>query len=208
MENSFQTSFIPKKPITSGVADKAPRSFLLVVAIFFLIISIVGSLGLFIYKNYLTKNKATLSGSLAVVRDTFEKDTIDELSLFDNRTKNAKQILNGHIILSPVFTRLGEVTIPSVQYTSFDYTNENNSFVVAIKGSARDYRSIALQADAFNSPSGQVFKNIIFSNLIKSKDNSITFDLEFSIDPNLLSYEKNNLSNSIPLTDNLGSYIQ
>lgn len=208
MENSFQTSFIPKKPITSGVPDKAPKSFLLIIAIFLLVFSILGALGLFVYKNYLVKHKNALSSSLAIVRDTFEKDTIDELSLFNNRTENAKQILNNHIILSPLFTRLGEITIPTVQYTSFNHNTDTNGFHVVINGAARDYRSIALQSDAFNSPKGQVFKNVVFSNLTKDKNNSINFDLEFYVDPTLLSYEKNNLLGTTPLSSGVSNNTQ
>ncbi|MFA6251145.1 MAG: hypothetical protein WC603_00760 [Candidatus Paceibacterota bacterium] len=197
MENSFQTSFIPKKPITSAVSDKAPRSLLLIIAIFLLVVSALGSLGLFVYKNYLTKHKESLSSSLAVVRDTFEKETVDELSLFNKRTETAKQILNNHIVLTPLFTRLGEITIPSVQYTSFSHMTTDKGFVVRIDGLARDYRSIALQADAFNTPKGQVFKDVIFSEIVKDKSNKISFKVEFSVDPTLLSYEKNSLIEKI-----------
>jgi hypothetical protein len=194
MENSsFQTSFIPKKPITSTVSNKAPRSFLLIIAIFLLIVSVLGSVGLFFYKNYLTKHKESLSASLAVVRDTFEKDTIDELSLYNKRTETAKLILNNHIVLSSLFTRLGEITIPSVQYTGFDHETNDGGFLVKISGVARDYRAIALQANAFNTTKGQSFKNVVFSNLLKDKNNSISFNLEFNVDPALLSYEKNSI---------------
>jgi len=199
MENTFQTSFIPKKPITSNVSDKTPKSFLSIIAIFLLIISVLGSLGLFFYKNYLTKHKDSLSSSLAVVRDTFEKNTIDELSLFNERTETAKQILNSHIVLSPMFSLLGQITIPSVQYTSFSQETNDSGFLVKIVGLARDYRSIALQSDAFNTPKGQSFKNVIFSNLTKDKNNNISFNLEFNVDPSLLSYEKSSLLSKVQL---------
>jgi hypothetical protein len=202
MENSFQTSFIPKKPITSSVSDKAPRSLLSIIAIFLLIVSILGSVILFLYKNYLTNHKETLSSSLSTIRDTFEKNTINELSLFSKRTEVVKQILNNHIVLSPMFTLLGEITIPSVQYTKFDQQTNDKGFLVRIEGLARDYRSIALQADMFNTPKGHSFKNVIFSNLTKDKNNNISFDIEFNVDPALLSYEKNSLLGQIQNSGN------
>jgi len=218
MENSFQTSFIPKKPIVSDSLNREPRSLFLWIATFLLIISIAASVLLFVYRIYLTKQKESSSASLLLTRDSFEKDTIDELELFDRRTESAKQILSNHIVLSPVFALLGEITIPSVQYTDFTQQTSKEEFLVNMKGVARDYRSIALQADMFNSARGRSFGDVLFSDLTKDKNNNINFNLKFSISPDLLSYEKNILldqgsaSNSdispSPLLEGLGDETQ
>ena len=191
MENSFQTSFIPKKPIISTSSKRESKSLFGIITTFLLIISIIGSLGMFLYKSYLINRRDSLATSLSSIRDTFEKGTIDELKLYDKRTSIAQQILNGHIVLSPTLTLLGEITIPSIQYTKFLQKDENNNFSILIKGVARDYRSIALQADMFNTEKGHLFKNVVFSNLIRNKNDNIDFDLEFNINPKLLSYRDN-----------------
>ncbi len=146
--------------------------------------------GLFFYKSYLTGQKKVLSDSLQRARATFEQDTINELELFDKRVSASKQVLNNHIVLSPMFALLGNLTIPSIQYTKFDHETTDKGFFVNISGIATDYRSIALQADAFNGAKGRSFKNVVFSNLTKDKNNHIVFDLNFTVDPSLLSYEK------------------
>lgn len=193
MDNTFQTSFIPKKPITSTVSTKTQRSLFSIIAIFLIIVSVILSAGLYAYKTYLNNQKEALSTSLLTIRDTFEKDTIEELEMFNKRTDIAKQILNGHIVLSPLFSLLSEITIPSVQYVKFDQETNEKGFLVKIEGVAKDYRSIALQADMFNTVKGRSFKNVVFSNLSKDKSGNVMFDLQFNVDPNLLSYEKNNL---------------
>jgi len=209
MENSFQTSFIPKKPMTSSVSEKEPRNFFSIITTFLLVISILISAGLFVYKIYLTKQQETLSSSLAITRDSFEKDTIDELELFDKRTESAKQILSNHVILSPMFALLGEITIPSIQYTNFEQKTDEQGFLVSTEGLARDYRSIALQADMFNSVKGRSFKNVLFSNLVKDKNNNISFNLKFNVEPDLLSYEKNDLlEQNNPLIQGLENQAQ
>lgn len=195
MENSFQTSFIPKKPITSGPLNKEPRNFFSLIAIFLLVFSIAVSGGLFLYKAYLVKQQKTLSESLVKTRDSFEKDTISELELFDRRTESAKKILSNHVVLSPVFSVLGEITIPSIQYTNFEIRNGIDGFAVNIEGLASDYKSIALQSDVFNSTKGNSFKNVLFSNLVKDKNNNISFNLKFNVKPGLISFEKNDLLN-------------
>lgn len=211
MENSFQTSFIPKKPVISSKINKTPKSLLLIILTFLLIVSVLASIGLFLYKNYLIKQKESYSTELSLVRESFEKGTIEELALFDKRTETAKDILNEHIVLSPVFVLLGQITIPSIQYTSFSHQNDENNFVVEIQGLAKDYRSIALQANMFNTEKSHSFENVLFYNLTKDKSNNIKFSLKFNVKPALLSYQNNLLSNetentvdpSNPLLDNI-----
>ncbi len=196
MENSFQTSFIPKKPITSTVLNKEPTSLLSIIAIFLLVISLIASGLLFLYKNNLIKQTESSSASLLEVRDSFEKNTIEELDLFNKRTEISKQVLKSHIILSPMFTLLGDITIPQIQYTRFEQETNGGGFYVKIEGLASDYRAIAIQSELFNSEKGHSFKNVVFSNLMKNKEknNNVTFDLEFTVDPGLLSYENSNSS--------------
>ena len=191
MENSFQTSFIPKKPIVSNNSVKVPKSFFSFISAFFLIVSIVASIGLFFYKTYLNKQIDSLSSSLALARDEFEKGTIDDLALFDKRTQTAKTILNSHIVLSPFFSLLSKITVPSIQYTGFNQETTETGFAFNLKGIAKDYGSIISQSNVLSGPDGASFQNVLFYDLSKNKDNNITFSLKFNIKPELLSYKKN-----------------
>ncbi len=193
MENSFQTSFIPKKPINATYVTKTPMNGLLVLAVIVFVIVIVAGVGLYFYKNYLIDQKNVLSESLNKISSTFEPETIKELEMFGNRTSTAKQVLQNHIVLSPMFEMLGALTIPQIQYTDFEHEMANGEFYVKISGLARDYKTIASQADVFSSEKGKYFRNLVFSNLEKDKSNYLNFDLEFIVDPVVLSYE-NNLS--------------
>lgn len=101
-----------------------------------------------------------------------------------------------------MFALLGEITIPSVQYTNFSQQTGADGFAVTIEGIARDYKSIVLQSDAFNTPKGSSFKNILFYNLTKDKSNNISFNLKFTVDPSLLSYKNNILPTNIQSLNN------
>lgn len=202
MENSFQTSFIPKKPIGADSSRfKDPTSIFLIIPIIILVISVVLSILLFAYKSILVKQESNLSASLLSIKGSFEQDTIKELNVFDNRTKIARDLLDNHFVFSPMFKLLGEITIPSVQYKKFDQQTTNKVSTINIEGIARDYRSIALQVDAFNTSKGSPFKEVVFSDILKDKSNNITFKLSFNVDPSLLSY-KNNKTTEVDMVDN------
>lgn len=196
MENSFQTSFIPKKPAIydSSIPSVARKTTSISIVVTFLVMLIVvgATVGLFFYKKYLLENKQQLSLSILKIKDSFDREAISTLELYDKKVQASSEILSKHIVLSPLFSLIGDLTLSSIQYTKFNHsTEENGIFVVKISGVARDYKSIALQADVFNIPKGKMFKDVVFSNLVKEKNNTVTFDLEFIVDPSLLSYEKN-----------------
>jgi hypothetical protein len=199
MENSFQTSFIPKKPMTMTARPfaKEPRSLFFYIALFLFIVSLLASGGLFLYKAYLNNQKDISSKSLSEVRGSFEKATIEELDLYDKRTNIITELLNKHIVLTPLFKLLEENTIPSIQYTNFEQKEIGGSYKVTINGLATDYRAIAMQADVFNTPKGQMLENVVFSNLEKTKNNNVSFDLEFNVNPSLLYYENNGLNQNL-----------
>ena len=61
----------------------------------------------------------------------------------------------------------------------------------------------------FNSSKGLSFKNVVFSNLVKDKNNNIAFDLKFNIDPALLSYNNSTaISNTTPTTSNKAPQVE
>jgi hypothetical protein len=203
MENSFQTSFIPKKSIvTAASSATAHTSGGLLTKISAAILVIVGLAagGLFLYNSYLVKQKAILSSSLIKVKDNFDKDTISELQLFDKRISASKDILSAHTVFSPVFGLLADLTIPSVQYTRFSESVGDKGFFISMSGVALDYKSVALQANAFNGSKGRYFKDVVFSNLSRDTNGTVSFDLNFSVDPALLSYEKNTLLEQAGMT--------
>jgi hypothetical protein len=205
MDNSFQTSFIPKAPIvgTTSVPIRSTKSLFSVVTFILLVLVILGSVGLFFYKNYLLSQIESLSASLVRAQGYFDAETINELDMYSKRSATAKTVLNNHIIISPLFALLSEITIPSIQYTSFDHKTSGDLFSVSISGIARDYRSVAIQAEVFNSSKGRYLKNVVFSNLNRDKSGYITFNLAFDVDKTLLSYQEDSVLKSKNPSENL-----
>ena len=68
--------------------------------------------------------------------------------------------------------------------------NEKNAKLVTVKmsGLAVGYRSVALQADLFSK--NKLFIDPIFSNLSLDNSGNVIFDLEFSVDPAFIDYDR------------------
>jgi len=193
MEPNFQTSFIPKKPIVKERATAArPVGFILVISILVLFAVLIITAGLYFYKGILTKNIADMENTLTLAKNRFEPSKITELQTLDKRLRAASTILGNHIVVTPIFEALSELTMKTVRYTKFNYTigadNKNSIINVQMSGVAIGYASIALQSDLLAK--NKNLKNPIFSNLTLDNNGNVVFDLTFSVDPSFVNYEQ------------------
>ncbi len=182
MEQNFQTSFIPKKPmIPETVASSRPISIFLIISLFILFTVLIATGGLYFYKISATKNIAT--------------SKITELQVLDKRLRASSEILANHIAVTPIFTALEVLTMKSVRYTKFTYEkgiDKNSPIKVSISGIAIGYRAVALQSDLFSQNKNLI--DPVFSNLTLDNSGNVLFDLQFSVDPSLLNYKQNLLA--------------
>ncbi|HYD90955.1 MAG TPA: hypothetical protein VEA37_05640 [Flavobacterium sp.] len=192
MEPSFQTSFIPKKPIIEH-RTSAPRtiSFFFIIAVFVLFTVIVATAGLYLYKGVLGKKLVQMDSNLTLAKNRFEPSKVTELQTLDKRLRSSNEILSKHVAITPIFEALGALTLPTVRYTKFDYhINEDGVMLVNMSGQAVGYRSVALQSDLFSTKEeARNFINPVFSNLTLDNSGNVLFDLEFSVDPSFVNYK-------------------
>jgi hypothetical protein len=212
MDQNFQTSFIPKKPIVEErVTSARPVGVLLLGSIFILFVVLLGTGGIYFYKINLNNNLTSMQTSLNNYKTNFEPSEITQLQVLDKRLQSATDILNNHIAISPVFAELENITMHTVRFTKFSYgatdasnstttvaattTSTNpNTIDIQMSGIATDYRSVALQSDLFNQDKN--FINPVFSNLTLDINGNVLFDLEFSVPLSFVNY-KQSLSTQI-----------
>ncbi len=194
MEQEFQTSFIPKKPLSEDRIKTRSSSvsfFNLIAIVIFL--GALAAAGSVYFLKVSTKEKIkTAQASLQKAKEEFELDTVNSLQHLDKRLEASKDLLSGHIVLSPIFADLSQYTLKTIQFTKFSYSlsgTTNRSVDIKMSGIARDYNALAYQADIFSNY--KYFKNPVFSNLSLNDKNQILFDLTFSVDENHIQYEKN-----------------
>lgn len=198
MEQNFQTSFIPKKPMLEerAVASR-PIGLLVIISIFILFAVLIASGGLYFYKGILTKNIAKMENDLNLAKNRFEPSKINQLQVLDKRLEASNTILSKHIAVSPIFQALQTLTMKTVRYTKFSYslgTEKDPKIMVKMSGQAVGYRSIALQSDLFKK--NKYLLDPVFSNLSLDEKGNVLFDLEFSVDPNFVDYKQMLLSES------------
>jgi len=198
MDQNFQTSFIPKKPIIKERAASArPVGVLLIISLFILFTVLLATGGLYFYKGIVTKNIVDMENTLTLAGNRFEPSRITELQILDKRLRAASEILSKHIAITPIFNALENLTMKSVRYTKFSYvlgTDKNATIDVKISGQAIGYRSVALQSDLFAKNKNLI--DPIFSNLTLDNSGRVLFDLEFSVDPSFVNYKQMLLTES------------
>jgi len=194
MEQDFQTSFIPKRPVAPVGGDFATEErrqgggLFMLIAIIIFVVSLLSAGGVFLYKSYLSTRIEETKASLERVRDIFEPKTITQLQVLDKRISAAETILKNHIAVSPILELLKSLTYPNIQYTNFSYvvSPATGDVDVEMKGVATGFDWVGLQADTFGR--NPHIKNPIFSNLVQDQFGRITFDLTFSVSRSFVTY--------------------
>jgi len=193
MEQNFQTSFIPKKPmIEERAVASQPVSLSTIISIFVFFTMLVATGALYFYNGILNKNIIQMENDLNLAKNRFEPSKIIQLQVLDKRLRASNEILSKHIATSPIFKALQSITMKTISYTKFGYDfnsdTKNPKIMVKMSGIALGYKSVALQSDLFTTNKNLI--DPIFSNLALDDKGNVTFDLEFSVDPDFVNYKK------------------
>jgi hypothetical protein len=198
MEQNFQTSFIPKKPLLKESAVYArPVNIFLIISLFIFVTILIVTGGLYFYKGIVVKKIADLENTLNLAKNRFEPSKVVELQVLDKRLKASSEILSKHITMTPIFGALEQITMKSVRFTKFSYdlgADDKAAISIQMSGIAIGYRSIALQSDLFAENKNLI--DPIFSNLVLDNSGNVTFDLEFSVDPSFVNYKQTLMTQS------------
>lgn len=198
MDNEFQTTFIPKKPLAeqrtptaSSAGSKRnakPLGIFSVVSVMLLIVAVVLAVGAFAYQRFLSTRITSLRTSLERAEKAFEPSLIVELQSLDTRLQTAESLLASHVAISPVFRLIEDATLPNVQYDSFDYSFEEGVAKVSMTGIAENYRTVAEQSLVLGE--NRFITDHIFSNFTLNTREQVVFDLDLVVSPELVLFEK------------------
>ncbi len=197
MDQQFQTSFIPKKPVVESrvTVSKASVSFLMIFATIVLVVAAIMLGGAYVYKIGQAKSRDSIQQYIVEKTNQIkaEEPTLREVTRIDKRLNAAEAVVRSHVLISPIFNRLRQLTLKSIQFTKFEFSNGKDSSStteVKMSGRANSYAAIANESDILTGANGTdtYFLNPIFSNLSLDDKARVSFDLTFRVDPDLVSY--------------------
>lgn len=194
MEQTFQTSFIPKKPIVEGdspVKESRPIGFFTIFAIFIFFLTIVIGGGMYFYQKTLEEKLVQLASDQKKADERFETSKKQELQLIDRRLNVANQVLAKHIAVSPIFNALSKITMKEVRFTNFSYdlgSGKGGTVKISLTGTTKNYEDVALQADLFSQEKN--FIDPVFSSVIPNEKGEIGFNVDFYVDPSFVDYKQ------------------
>lgn len=187
MSPNFQSSFIPKGPVTEEVFKKKKAGFVGVLVVSLFVSSIIISVAMYFYKNIVRSDIQNLELQLTDAEKNIDKKTISEMFQFSKKLDVARAIIFKHQVISKFLDSLASSTVSSVQFTGFSYGNlEDGKLLVNLRGKATSYASVALQENIFLQ--NKYFKSISFSNLTLADNGLVSFDLAILVDPQISAY--------------------
>ncbi len=191
MDPKFQSSFIPKKPLSEssralGPVSKNTNIFSVIATILFLIPMFVCG-GLFVYEKIVQSQIVGASKELDAARTAFEEDKIHELIDAGSRLNSIRGMLNKHLAVSELIFLLQNFTVKTIQFSNFTFTNKNGA-KISMDGESVSYNAVAKQSELFAS-SGFLF-NSTFSDFALAQNGLVKFKYIGSVSPKLISYKE------------------
>ena len=193
MPPKFQSSFIPKGPIASGMSV-APgfkgrqKDLLSFLAKLVFGLSVLLALGVTLYKVYLNYSIKELGSELETMRAEFSEEAVGELVRLNDRMASTEVLLNNHRVLSPVLTLLEQSTPRTVRFVEFGYLTSAEGPQLTLRGEAQGYGALSLLADIiYKNPN---LKKPIFSDIRLDDRGNVAFSFTAFVSPDLISYKR------------------
>lgn len=187
----IKTSFIPKKETAAHGARRTRRlnfgNVFVVLSVIVFLLSIAGYGGLFLYRALVSQQIGDLSESIETAREIVRPSLIESLRNFDSRITSAEDLLEQHIVLSPLFNLLESVTLQNVRFTDMEFQRSENSMAtVELSGEASGYATLAYQSQVLSEH--PFVEDPVFSNFGLSNTGGVLFDVAFTPAAQLLDY--------------------
>jgi len=190
METKFQTSFIPKVPIGQSTFTpvKRPMNFFVFISTIIFILSLVLAGASYGYIKVLERSQEKIKTDLDANIKAFDPVMIEKYVRLDTRIETAKNLLLKHISASNLFSFLSENTLKTVRFNDFKYSLGSNGVPsLAINGIAKNYNSVAYQAQVFGGK--KELKNFLISGLNADVErDTVSFNVSTDVEPSFTYY--------------------
>ncbi|KKT07709.1 MAG: hypothetical protein UV86_C0029G0001, partial [Candidatus Nomurabacteria bacterium GW2011_GWB1_43_20] len=118
---------------------------------------------------------------------------VREAKVFSARANLARELLNSHVVTSPMFDFLSKNTVGTILYDKFSFENGEKGAVVDLSGEAPNYASLAYQADVFRNQT-KALSSFTVNEVTLTEFGTVNFSFTMIFNPDFLSYLKNSVS--------------
>ena len=193
MDNNPKVSFIPKSSLVreeSFMARKRPRSILGFLGNFSLILVLGSYATVYLYGISLSNDIKSRTDEIQSAQKAFEQaPEIAKAKIFRARADVALELLNGHIVVSPIFDFLSKNTLQDIEYSSFELTRDEKGLHAVLNGEAVDYKTLAYQADVLRQKNAEI-TDLSINHIVLTDYGSVKFDVTLYFSKDFLSYSK------------------
>ncbi len=159
-----RSSLIPNE--ASGVIPvqmkrrRSIHAFGLLASLIF-VLSLLGAVGIFLYKGYLEKDLEVAKqnlGNLSIEEDN--QDKIEEIRVYNNKLRVAHDLLDNHISPVAIFEEIENSTKETVQFQSLIFAHDPGfDAVLTLTGATEAFAGVALQKM-------QILEDSVFSEFV------------------------------------------
>ena len=198
MDTKFQTSFIPKKPLTVPLSSpsRGGTSIFMTLSVLLFILSLAGAGFAIGWQKYLINQQEAYKKILVENQKQFQPQLIETLSKANAKIDLAKQLIKNHLAVSEIFDILSRLTIENVKFDSFDFAapTATDGVKVTMHGVGASFSAIAFQSDVFGQSAqygkNKILKNPVLSDLSLDQNGNVAFSFSATLNPDDLSYAK------------------
>lgn len=194
MDPKLQSSFIPKKPLSSEASFRTTSN----VNLFVLISTIIFILTLAVAAAFFFLNRHSVAVQAQQVEDLkkYQKDFSDSQvatwARLDARIKAGNYVIQHHLATSQLFALLQNITVKSVQLTKFEFAVKpdatgNLAPVMTVSGVGRSFNAVSYQSDVFREQ--PAIKHPLFSGVRLDDSGRVLFSVDAGIDPAAVMYK-------------------
>ncbi len=149
--------------------------------------SVVASLGVFGFGEYLKSVEKSKSAQLAEAEASISGEAVEDFIRSRDRFIAADGILDAHVAISNFFTLLEDITLVNVRYSGFNFgTLEDGTAEITLSGTARSFNALAAQSAIFSKE--QDIRRAIFSGIDVDEDGTVSFEITAELDRDLLAF--------------------
>jgi hypothetical protein len=192
METNFQSTFIPRgpmAPVSAATLQKNSKKSGLLGFLAFIIfaLSLLITVGVYGYEKYQVSHIAKMGKELEAARQSLEADALNQVMRLNSRIESTQKIVDSHTAMSPLFDFLEANTVKSLRFTDFGYKQDSEGIKLNLKGQARGYSALALQAELFNK--SKYIRNPVFTDLRLDEKGNVNFSFNADLDKSIISYK-------------------